>query len=893
VSTSFDGGQSPVPGERIYRCFLLLHPRDFRQRYQEELVACLREAWHEQARGRGARAALAFWTRTLSGTAATAWHQRVRVGRGADDARTSEEGAMQAWSTWVENRMLDVRFALRMWRRSPGFAAAALLTLGISIGSATAVYTVVDAVLLDPLPYPASERLFRVAEDGDDGSFWLSAPNYFDLKHGLASFESMGAYTPDGANMMVEGEPARVSVAEADADFFATMGLTPVLGRTFTEAERTAAAPVAVVSHSLWQERMGGRPDAIGTTLVLDGRVREVIGVLPRGLTVPAGADVWTPLSFDTPEWRSRRGIDWIQVIGRLRPDADAATMRAEAAALSASLRKAFPEENRTLQVGFRSLEEATIGNVRQELRTLLAAVALVVLVAAINVGGLLLARAGSRRSEVAVRAALGGGRGRLASQLVTECALLAAAGGVLGLAVARIALSLLLAAAPPGTPRLDEVSLGGAAILFALGCALAAGVVFGVLPTLASLRDAQVMSESRSGSRAGARLRGGLVVAQVALALGLLFGAGLLGKSFWKLRRVDLGFDPEPVLVAGLPIGDTDFSSASEREAYYQAILDGAQALPGVRAAALTSSAPFTGLGVVFSYELPELPPDPRSEKLARFRIVTPGLFAALGIPVLRGRAFEAGESDADGLPGAVVSEDLARLHFPEGDPLGRRIATAGDTFRIVGVVPSVRDVAAHEPSAFPFLYVPVQPATRQSMALVVAAEGDPAALVDPVRRLVRELAPAQPVAPLEPLAGLISSSVAGPRFTLLLLLFFACGTLLLAAIGVYGQLAYSVGRRTREIGVRVALGAPVGRVRAMVLRQGMTLAVTGLLLGATFAFWAGSFLEGLLFQVDARDPGVFAAVALTLLATTVVASWIPARRATGIAPVDALKTE
>jgi predicted permease len=436
---------------------------------------------------------------------------------------------------------------------------------------------------------------------------------------------------------------------------------------------------------------------------------------------------------------------------------------------------------------------------------------------------------------------------------------------------------------------------MGVPTLRFVLIAGVGAAVIFGVLPALAALRHpaGSVRATRSGGSKGAARLRGGLVVAQVALSLSLLFGAGLLGKSFWRLQQVDLGFEPEGVLVAGLPIGDSDFASAEEREAYYQAVLERTQALPGVDDAALTSSAPFNGFGVVFNYDLLDRPGGSDEQRLARFRIVTPELFSTLGIPLLAGRTFTREETLAGGSPGAVVSQDFARLNYPSEDPLGRPLTIAGDTFDIVGVVPSLRDVTAREASPFPYVYVPVMPAVRQSMTLVVRADRDPAALVEPVRRAVRELAPAQPVTPLRPLPELVAESAARPRFTLQLLTFFAAATLLLSGVGLYGLLAYAVGRRTREIGVRVALGSPVAQVRALIMRQGVTLAAAGLLLGIALAAWGGRFLESLLFEVDARDPAVLGGVALTLLAVAVLASWFPARRATRITPVEALKAE
>jgi putative ABC transport system permease protein len=397
---------------------------------------------------------------------------------------------------------------------------------------------------------------------------------------------------------------------------------------------------------------------------------------MPAGAMLPMDVDVWTPLILERPDWRTRRGITWIRVLARLEPDVDVGAVRAHAATLSASLRAEYPDVNGTLEVGLRSLEEATVGPVRAQLRVLMAAVALMLLVAAINVGGLLLARANVRRDEMAVRAALGGGPRRLVGQLLTETAVLAVLGVLLGLALGRLGVWLLIAASPPGTPRIDQVRMGLPALLFAGLAGVLAALVFGTLPSLSARRGpADALRASRSGGsiRSG-RLRDALVVSQVALALALLFGAGLLGKSFWKMTQVDLGFRPEGVLVAGLPVG-SDFPSAEAHEAYYRTLLDRARALPGVQSAAMTSAAPFASFGVVFNYELLDVPEAAGVNKLSRFRIVTPDVFATLGIPFVRGRTFAADETVRGAATGAVVSEELASRWFAGRDPIGARI--------------------------------------------------------------------------------------------------------------------------------------------------------------------------------------------------------------------------
>jgi len=884
-----------VPGEGAYRLLLWLHPRSFRRRYADELVACFREGWRDEVEGAGVAAALAFWWRMISGTISTAWRQRVLSAQTPAGPQMRRRTALERFGAGLGNAWQDARFALRTLRRTPGFAAAVLATLGMGIGAATAVFTIVDGILLRPLPYPQPDRLYAVSQDGEDGSYWLSAPNYHDLKRDLKGVLAMGAYTPDGANVVVDGEPARLSVAEADADFFRTLGVEPALGRTFTEEERTSGAAVAVVSHGMWRQRFGGRPDAMGATVLLDGTARTVIGVMPAGTMVPAGVDVWTPLNMDRPEWRTRRGISWIQVLARLDPGVDVSVVRSGAATLSATLRSAFPQENRSFEIGLRSLEDVTVGPMRTQLRTLMAAVALMLLVTAINVGGLMLARATVRSDEFAVRVALGGGPRRLMAQVFTENVVLAALGVTLGIVIGRIGVAVLVTAAPPRTPRLGEVALGSNGLLFAAGAGVLAALMFGLVPALTAFRrPAGAIRASRSGrTRAATRLRDALVVSQVALALALLFGAGLLAKSFWQMQQVDLGFEPEGVLVAGLPIDDSEFASADAREAHYNTLLERAAALPGVRDAALTSAAPFDGFGVVFNYELPDVPEATGAEKLSRLRIVTSDVFATLGIRIERGRTFSHGATVRGGPMEAVVSEELTRKWFSNRDPLDARIVTAGDTFRIVGIVGSIRDVSPRTESPFPHVYVPVMPSTRQSMTLVLRTSGDPAAFIDPLRRVVRETASTQPVTPLRPLSRLVADSAARDRFTLELLAFFAVAALLMAGVGLYGVLAYTVSRRTREIGVRVALGAPLTRVRGLIVRRGMGLAALGLLAGTLLAAWGGRFLEGMLFEVESRDPYVLTIVLTTLLGVALLAAWIPARRATRIPPIEALRVE
>jgi putative ABC transport system permease protein len=837
--------------------------------------------------------------REVGAAAAEAWH-RSQALRSLAPAllhrlthRPRKEESMRRF---FDARLHDLRFGARTFSRNPGFAAAAILVLGLGLGAATAVFTVVEGVLLRPLPYPQPERLVDVSQDGDEGSYWLSAPNYLDMKAGLSSFARMTAYTPGGANLVVHGRPERVESAEVDADFFATLGIEPALGRTFTEAERRSGAPVVVIGHGLWERLLGARPGAIGATLVVDGVRREVIGVLPAGPTLPAGAEVWAPLELERPEWKTKRGITWIRVLGRLAPGGPLEAARAEAGPLAAALRRDHPI-NARLEIGFRSLADATVGEVKEQLWVLMAAAALVLLVAAVNVGGLLVARASARRQEVAVRSALGGSRWRLGAQLLTESALLAVLGCAAGLATAWAGVRWLLASAPPGTPRLEEVRLDFGSLAFAAGASALGVLFFGCLPLVAALgRESGALRSARAGGGRGtARLRSSLVVAQAAMALALLAGAGLMAKSVWRLHRVDPGFDASRVLVAGLPVADADYATPEGRRAHFRRLRQRVERIPGVESAALTSSAPFAGYGVVFDYAIPEVPFAPGESFAARFRVVEPALFRTLRIPMRRGRAFEPREGEGDGPGVAIVSEELAALHFAGRDAVGAHIDMGSDDpYLIVGVAGAVRDLELDRPSELPHVYVPLTPARGSwDQSLVVRAAGDPAALADTVRRAIQEVAPAQPVTPLSTIEELAGDTVASRRFVLRLLLFFSLATLLLSAVGLYGVLASAVASRRREIGVRLALGARGAQIQRLVVGKGLALAGSGVALGLALAVWGARFLEGMLFEVGPLDPAVLGGVAALLVAVALLAAWLPARRAVRVAPLEAMRPD
>ena len=871
-----DAPRRPTAGERLLGRLL-------REELRDPVLGDLAEERAARAERDGERAAQRWLRRQVTRSLGAALLHRftVRPRRRRDMAG------------FLEARLQDVRFGARTLRRSPAFAVSALVVLALGIGVATAVFTVVEDVLLRPLPYPGADRLWYVSQDGDDGSYWLSAPNFRDMTEQLGSFADLAAFTTAGSNLLVGGRPEHIATAEVDAAFFRTLGVTPALGRTFSEAEREAGAPVVVISHGLWLRLLGGRSDVVGARLLLDGEAREVLGVLPPGPMVPARAEAWTPLSFSQPEWRTQRGLAWLQAIGRARPGVDLPAMRAEARALAGRLRATYPAENAQLEIGFQSLTEATVGRVERQLWVLLAAAVLVLLAGAVNVGGLLLGRVAARRQEVAVRRALGGSRGRLAAQLLSEGALLAGLAGLAGTALAAALVRWLVAAAPPGTPRLGEVAVGPATLLVAIGTSAATVLVFGCLPAFASLQGLAATLRARHGA-GGGRARAALVVVQTALALTLLAGAGLLAKSVWRLQQVDPGYEADRVLVAGLPVPGSAFATPGERHEHYRRIRERVAALPGVEGAALTSSLPFTGNATVFTFDLPARPFAPAKRPPARYLVVGPDFFATMGIPLLRGRTFTAREALGTGAPPIVVSADLVRKHLAGIEPIGARIAFGdGEPFTVVGVVPAVREGALDREPPFAQVYVPVTPDGGWDLSLVVRSAADPAALAEPLRRAVQEVAPAQPVSPLQPLAEVAMATVAGRAFSLHLLAAFSIATLLLAAVGLHGLLAMAVAARQREIGVRIALGATTRRIRAAVAGHACRLAALGLAAGLATTLALSHLMGGLLYEVQPRDPAVLLAVSALLAVVVALASWQPARRATRVPPHEALRAD
>jgi putative ABC transport system permease protein len=791
----------------------------------------------------------------------------------------------------------DFNYAARMLRARPGFTLAAVLSLALGVGACTSIFSVIDAVLLRALPYPEAERIVRVEEvNGDGSNMPVTEPNYVDVRARNHSLEAVAEYGSYPVTVVGGSEPARVVSCAASGDFFRVFGTSPIVGRTFLpEESRPGGAAVALVSYGFWKRQLGGRADLDGVTLRVGGRSCSVVGVMPQGFGYPRNAEVWLPRELFPPD-TSRTAHNW-SVVGRLRAGVTPEQAREELAGVAAQLKQEHGQGTDAAGFAVTPLQEHLVGKTRRALLVILAAVGFLLLVACTNVANLLLAQMTGRRSEMAVRVALGAGRLRLARQFVTENLLLALAGGVLGVLLAFWGVDLLLALNQGALPRADEIGVNARALAFTLGLSLLVAVGLGLAAVL-HVSGEDVQSGLRGGSRGQsasperARLRGLLVVAQVALTMLLLVGAGLLGRSFLRLLEVEPGFRPEGVVAMSMSL---DASEGKEMKAaqFYRQLLERVEALPGVVAVGGTNSIPLTGTG---SNGLFLIENDPAKQGDAEYRRTSAGYFAAMGIPLLRGRLFGPGDTP-EAPPAAVVSQSLAQKYFPGEDPLGRHIQFGnmdGDKrlLEIVGVVGDVRERGLDASPSRTIYANAFQRPQSSSLAVVVRAQGDASQLVPAMREAARSLDPEVP-ATFRPLEQVYSSSLDQRRFSLVVFGVFAAGALLLAALGLYGVVAYTVRQRTHEIGIRMALGARGRDIIAQVLRRGMGLAVAGILIGFGASLGLTRVLSGLLYDVGANDPTTFAFVALLLGLVALLACLVPAWRASKVEPMEALRHE
>ena len=804
----------------------------------------------------------------------------------------------------MDTLIQDLRFALRTLAKSPGFTAAAGLTLALGIGALTAIYGVVDGVLLRPLPYRDADRIVRVYEgDRHSGTTreGFSAPDLFDLRERVRTLESVAAYRTRPRTLAAASGAERVVVTATSHELFALLGLAPVLGRTFGAAEDAPGGElVAVLSEETWRRRFGGDPGVLGATVRIDDVVHTVVGVMPAAFAYPSSAvEVWVPLQSTATS--GHRGVHDLSVAARLAPGAMLEDARAELVGIAAELEAAYPADNEGRTMGAEPLREVMFGDVRAPLLVLLAAVACVLLIGCVNVANLLLARGAARGREVAVRTALGATTGRLARQFAVETLLLVLIAGAAGVVLAHWALDALVALAPAGVPRLSSVGIDGRVLGAVAGTMVAVGLAFGLVPTLQS-RRADVRAGLGGGrgevGPGGGRVRGALVAAEVALAVVLVSGAGLLIHGFWRLTQVDPGFRAERVVKFDFILPATRYPQALEQfpnypevRAFHAALRREAGALPGVRAAALAMAHPLDPSWTT-SFRLD----GQTAEEAARqpevvMRPVSPGYLEAAGVPLIRGRSVDE-RDDGAAPPVVVVNEAYVRAHLGGGEAVGRRVELFGTEREIVGVIGDERFDGPGAPSR-PAVYPPLAQVPMTSGSLLVRTDAAPAAVAAQVRRVFARLDPELAVFGVEPLERTLSRAVAQPRFTMLLLGIFGGFSLVLAVIGVHGVLAYAIARRTREIATRIALGASRAEVIGMVLRQGMRPALAGLGIGLVGALAAARLLRGLLHGVGPADPVTFAAVAVVLGAAALGACWLPARRAAAIEPMAVLKME
>jgi putative ABC transport system permease protein len=803
----------------------------------------------------------------------------------------------------MESLRQDVTYALRWLGRSRHFAAVAILTLAIGIGGTTTMFSVIHAVLLEPLPFERPERLVAISHVWQGQPTTMSAPNFHDARDQVRAIVSAAAYREGDMPLTGWGEPVRLKGARVSASFFDVLGVRPSLGRSFRPDENTPGKEkVAVIGQALWQQRFGSRPDIVNQTITIDGDPFVVVGIMPPGFSFPFGGEIWVPYARTEMFGDGNRGAWFLRAVGRLRDGATLDQARTELTTIAKRLERQYPKENTDVGMTARPLHEAIVGNVRTALLVLMGAVTFVLLITCTNLANLLLARAAGRESEMAVRSALGAARRRLVRQLLTESTVLGLAGGIAGVLLAMWALDSLVALDPQGIQRLDTVRVNPIVIAFAAGVSLLTALVFGVLPALHVSR-ASLASSLKEGSRSvaqtGPRTRGALIVAEVALAVTLLAGAGLLIKSFLRLQSVDPGFMPEQTLTFELDLPENKYKEDEQKARFYDTLITRLESLPGVRRAGAVVILPLRGsFNLSFTVEgWP--PPKPGQDPTLETRVATPGYFQTMGIPLLRGRMFT--EQDDERAPQvALISESAARKFFPNDDPIGRKIRLGWGRGKdkpnvggeVIGIVGNVRQIGL-DVEADPDIYVPHAQVANNSMEIVVRTDVPPSTLSGAVRSEVRRLDADLPIARIDTLESVVAESISRPRFYMLLVAIFAGVALLLAAVGIFGVMSYSVAQRTRELGIRIALGAGRGALRRLVVGQAMALAVGGLAIGLVAALALSSALEKMLFNLTPTDPATFASVAAVLVVVALVASWLPARKAARVDPVVALRAE
>ena len=893
-------------GERAFRALLLLYPAPFRRRFVDEMVDFFLARREEQRHRRGVPGVARYWLHLIADVALSAPLQHVRALR-FTSARDLPWAAPEypAETHPMETLKQDVRYALRTLARHPAFAVVAALTLALGIGANTAIFSVVDAVLLRPLPWPNNDRLVIVfsarAEQRTGGVAYL---DYRDWREQSKAFDELAVIRGQSVNLTGGETPERVIGSFVTASAFRLLGAGTLQGRLFTDVETEVATrePVAVVNEKVWRSRFGSRPDMLGHTLVLNGQPFTIVGIMKPGFEAPLGTpDVWLPIGYypnkGDLELRGRGGVI---VIGKLKPGVSVGRAQSDLDRITDRLAELYPVTNAGVSANVQSLKDQIVGPARTPLLIVLASVATVLLIACANVANLQLARAASRRRELSVRAALGAGRTRLMRQLLTESLVLSLAGGLAGIGLAYLGVKWLAGVVPNLLPLYGDIALNRGVLAFAAFVTVATGMFFGIAPAWqASRAQMQETLTVRGDSAAGAKLGGGarsaLVVGQIALCVVLLVSAGLLTRSLMALAAVKPGFDPDHVLTMQFRLPATKYDSDEKIVDVFTRAIAEIRTVPGVQHAALVRATPLNGNGETLPYEIEGTGVvDPKQLPNAHRNIISSDYFETLNVPRLAGRDFTP-EDRRNTVPVAIVNQQLAKKIAPQGSAIGKRIRVATDQpawATVVGVVGNLKHFQLEE-APLDQVYVPYTQLPLIFTELVVRANGDPMLVANAVKSAIWRVDRDQPVWRIRPVTQSIEGQLGARKFTMRLLASFTILAVLLATIGVYGVMSYAVARRTQEMGIRMALGARSTQVIGMVLRQGMRTIVIALVIGLVVSIGATRLLQSQLFGVDRMDPLTFAAVPLVLAVVAFAACYLPARRASRIDPLVALRAE